>query len=148
MSLTHNWFIAVGINSRTRLRNSGSPWHPVPHLKPITVDDVFEPVPSDPLNIWEITLVHIPQLHAADSRIHSPYVMDIFKDERLLRGFSASGFPFVLMICLLAYAKQSAQRLDAVLPRVACMQVLYCLAPAFFRIWMSNFFSATLIISS
>ena len=49
---------------------------------------------------------------------------------------------------LLAYANQSAKSPDMIAFRDLCVQVIYCLSPAFFLIGILNFASATLIISS
>ena len=122
--------------------------HLSPHLQAVPVDDVLELVTPNPVNAGEGVLVHVPQLHAADAGVHGADGVDELKGERLLRRLSGGGGPVALVVGLLAHAKQLAQRPDGVCPRVACMQVLYRLAPAFFLIWIWNFFSATLIISS
>jgi hypothetical protein len=54
----------------------------------------------------------------------------------------------VLVICLLRYTKQLAKEPNPVSDGILCVQVLYCLAPAFFLIEILNLDSATLISSS
>lgn len=76
------------------------------------------------------------------------YVLDILESELPPGRLCQSGIVIVLVIGLLAYANQSAKTLDMIASRVLCVQVIYCLAPAFFLIGILNFASATLIISS
>ena len=47
-----------------------------------------------------------------------------------------------------ARLQERVKELDAVASMIPCVQVSYCLAPAFFRIGILNLASATLIISS
>ena len=76
------------------------------------------------------------------------YVLDILECELLPGRLRQGGIVIVLVIGLLAYANQSAKTLDMIASRVLSVQVIYCLAPAFFLIGILNFASATLIISS
>lgn len=76
------------------------------------------------------------------------YVSDILECELLSGCLRQSGIVIVLVISLLAYANQSAKGLNEVSSTIPCVQVIYCLAPAFFLIGILNLASATLIISS
>ena len=76
------------------------------------------------------------------------YILDILESELLSGCFRQSGVVIVLVVSLLAYANQSAKSLDTIASRDLRVQVIYCLAPAFFLIGTLNFASATLIISS
>ena len=77
------------------------------------------------------------------------YVLDLFKCELLSGSLCQSGIVIVRVTGgLLAYANQSPKTLDTITPGVLCVQVIYCLAQAFFLIGILNFAFATLIISS
>lgn len=75
------------------------------------------------------------------------YILDILESELFTRSLCMRSVLIILIISLLAYANQSAKSLDTI-ARDTCVQVSYCLAPAFFLIGILNFASATLIISS
>lgn len=98
--------------------------------------------------ITEVILVHLPYLRNAHSRIILADSQGIFNCKRSHCSSRKSALLIILVVGLLALAKQLAKTLYLILCRVFCVQVLYCLAPAFFRIWMLNLASATLIISS
>ena len=70
-----------------------------------------------------------------------------FKGKRLIGSLLNRQFLISLIICLLGRTSQFAQSLYFISLRVACVQDLYCLVPAFFLILMLNCLSATLIIS-
>lgn len=76
------------------------------------------------------------------------YILDILESELFTRSLCMRSVLIILIISLLAYANQSAKSLDAIASRDLRVQVIYCLAPAFFLIGTLNFASATLIISS
>ena len=76
------------------------------------------------------------------------YILDILESELFTRSLCMRSVLIILIISLLAYANQSAKSLDTIASRDTCVQVIYCLAPAFFLIGILNFASATLIISS
>lgn len=126
MSLTQSWFAAVGIKSLTMFGYVGNP----------CVESV-EPI-----------LVHDPQLHATDTRIDSPYIVDKLKREVLPGGSCQNGILIVFIIGLLTHTKQCAKIRHSIFSGGFCVQGCYCLAPAFFLIGMLNFFSAISIIVS
>lgn len=76
------------------------------------------------------------------------YILDILESELFTRSLCMRSVLIILIISLLAYANQSAKSLDTIASRDLRVQVIYCLAPAFFLIGTLNFASATLIISS
>lgn len=76
------------------------------------------------------------------------YILDILESELFTRSLCMRSVLIILIISLLAYANQSAKSLDTIASRDLRVQVIYCLAPAFFLIGILNFASATLIISS
>src|SRR5574344_2825285 len=96
----------------------------------------------------ELLTVHLPYLGDAHAWIQLVYILDILESELLSGCFRQSGVVIVLVISLLAYANQSAKSLDTIASRDLRVQVIYCLAPAFFLIGILNLASATLIISS
>lgn len=96
----------------------------------------------------ELAPVHVPELDAAYPGVLGPDRLDEAHYE-LLHGAPAEFGPAVmLVICLLAPAKQHAEGRHSVARCVPRAQVPYCLAPAFFRIGIPNLDSATRIISS
>lgn len=118
------------------------------YLEIVLVDDAAEAVPADRIVKAEVTLVHVPQLHPSDAGIFLPDVADVLEGKLLSGGLSMCRILVILIVSLLAYTKQPAKALDVISSRVFCVQVLYCLAPAFFLIGILNLASATLIISS
>lgn len=76
------------------------------------------------------------------------YILDILESELFTRSLCMRSVLIILIISLLAYANQSAKSPDMIASRDLRVQVIYCLAPAFFLIGILNFASATLIISS
>lgn len=76
------------------------------------------------------------------------YILDILESELFTRSLCMRSVLIILIISLLAYANQSAKSLDTIASRDLCVQVSYCLAPAFFLIGILNLASATFIISS
>lgn len=76
------------------------------------------------------------------------YILDILESELFTRSLCMRSVLIILIISLLAYANQSAKSLYTIASRDLRVQVIYCLAPAFFLIGILNFASATLIISS
>ena len=77
-----------------------------------------------------------------------PDAPDVLEGELLPCGLAQGQVLVVLVICLLALAKQHAQAPDVVSPGVLCAQVPHCLAPVFFRIGILYRASAIFIISS
>lgn len=65
----------------------------------------------------------------------------------LLGNFLKDVTLIVFIISLLRYTKQSAKTFHLIMKRVHTVQVLHCLAPAFFRMGILNCFSATFISS-
>ena len=118
------------------------------HLEIVLIDDAAEAVAAYRTVEAEFFLIHVPQLHPAETGIVLTYVSDVLEGELLACGFGMSRVPVILVISLLAYTKQFAETLDAVASRDFCVQVSYCLAPAFFRIGTLNLASATSIILS
>lgn len=76
------------------------------------------------------------------------YILDILESELFTRSLCMRSVLIILIISLLAYANQSAKSPDMIASRDTCVQVIYCLSPAFFLIGILNLASATLIISS
>ena len=61
-----------------------------------------------------------------------------FKGKGLVGGLFNRQVLISLIICLLGSTSQFAQSLDFIDLRVTCVQVLYCLVPAFFLMLMLN----------
>jgi len=118
-----------------------------PYLMSVLVCNSAEAVSAYRIVTRELSTIHVPYLGDAHAGVQSVNVLDILKSELFARSLRQSGIVIVLVIGLLAYANQSAKTLDKVASRVPCVQVIYCLAPAFFLIGILNFASATLIIS-
>ena len=131
----------------TRVCGTGFP-DLLSYLQPILINDRLEAVSPQRCIPIEFFGIHIPQFHSSDARIYFPYRMDKLHSKRFLGEVCKSGLFNILEIGLLGNAKQSTQRNYRIAPLVLCMQVCYCLAPAFFLILMLNCSSATFIISS
>ena len=117
-------------------------------LEIVLVDYSAEAIPPYRIVAAKLGLVHVPKLRATYPRIKFADVFDVLQCELLPGSFCEGRILVVLIIGLLAYAKQLAKELDAIASMILCVQVSYCLAPAFFRIGILNLASATLIISS
>ena len=119
------------------------------HLHPRLNQEVCKCISSKYIFlVTEVILVHLPYLRNAHSWIIFADPQSIFNCKRSHRYSRKSALLIILVIGLLALAKQLAKTLHLILCRVFCVQVLYRLAPAFFLIEMLNLASATLIISS
>ena len=129
------------------IRRPGLP-DPRADLQPATVEDFFEPVAPDRRAPGEVPAVHVPELPAANPAVLRPHTARILRRKLLPRHARQDATLVILVIRLLAHAKQSAKVADAIAAGILRMQVRYRLAPAFFRIEIPNFFSATSIISS
>ena len=117
-------------------------------LEIMLVDDIHEPVAPDGVIALEVASIHVPELDSTYSGVLCPDILDILQSKGF-PGYTGQDLRFVvLVICLLRYAKQLAKMLNLISFGVPCVQVVYCLAPAFFLIWMLNLASATLISSS
>ena len=90
----------------------------------------------------------MPELGTSYPGVKFANVFDVLQRERLSSRFGECRILVILIIRLLAYAKQLAKEPDTITSMIPCVQVPYCLAPAFFRIGILNLASATLIISS
>ena len=90
----------------------------------------------------------MPELGTTYPGVKFADVFDVLQRELLSSRFSEYRVLVILIIRLLAHAKQLAKELDTIASMILCVQVPYCLAPAFFRIGILNLASATLIISS
>ena len=122
MSLTHSW--------------SGPVYH------------IFKAVPADGSLFTELPLIHMPEFGTAYAAVSPADLMDKIYDELFLGDLSEYRLLITFEISLLRDTKQPAKTRYRIYLRVFCMQVLYCLVPAFFLMGMLNFASATLIISS
>ena len=117
-------------------------------FKLISVNDVCKAVATDWIVAVKLPAVHIPKLHAANARILLTNASNILKNKRFLSRLPKHLRLIMFIVSLLAYAKQCAKLLNLISFGVLCAQVAYCLAPAFFLIWMPNLASATLMSSS
>ena len=117
-------------------------------LEIVLVDYSAEAISPYRIITAKLGLVHVPKFRSTYPRIKLADVFDVLQCELLPGGFREGRILVVLIICLLAYAKQLAKELDAITSTILRVQVPYCLAPAFFRIGILNLASATLIISS
>jgi len=90
----------------------------------------------------------MPELGTTYSGVKFADVSYVLQRELLSGRFGECCVLVILIIRLLAYAKQLAKKPDTIASMILCVQVSYCLAPAFFRIGILNLASATLIISS
>ena len=112
------------------------------------IDDIHEPVAPERSIALEVSSVHMPELHSPYPRILGPNAFNVLQGKSF-PGRAGQNLRFVvLVISLLRHAKQLAKELNLISFGVPCAQVVYCLAPAFFRIWMLNLASATLMSSS
>lgn len=71
------------------------------HLEVIPVQDIFEGIPAYGIVIPELTLIHQPELRAANSGVDGPYASDVLNHKRLPRCFAEDHVLIVLVICLL-----------------------------------------------
>ena len=117
-------------------------------FKLIPVYDICKAIATYGIVSIELPAVHMPKLHAADAGVLLANASDILKNKRFLSRLSKHLRLIMFIVSLLAYAKQCAKLLNLISFGVLCAQVAYCLAPAFFLIWMPNLASATLISSS
>ena len=116
-------------------------------LQAILIDNVSKPITSERMIAFKAFAIHIPQLASAYTRILLPDFFDVGHGKLLTCNPLKKTVLVILVISLLREVKQLAETLYLITARVFCMQVLYCLAPAFFRMEMLNCFSATLINS-
>ena len=113
-----------------------------------SVDDIGKPISPDRVIPLEVSPVHMPEFVTSDPWIFHPDILDVLQGKSL-SGRTGQNLGFVVfVICLLRYAKQLAKMLNLISFGVLRVQVLYCLAPAFFLIGMLNLASATLMSSS
>ena len=112
------------------------------------IDDIGKAVSANRTVPVKSPPVHIPELHPAYPGILDTNRLDELQGERFLSRLSHHSRLIVLVICLLRYTKQLAKEPNPVSGGILCVQVLYCLAPAFFLIEILNLDSATLISSS
>lgn len=117
-------------------------------FKLIPVYDICKAVATDWIVTVKLPAVHIPKLHTSDARILPTDASNIFQNKRFLSRLLKHLGLIMFIVSLLAYAKQCAKFLNLISFGVLCAQVAYCLAPAFFLIWMPNLASATLMSSS
>ena len=118
------------------------------NFKAVLIYDTAESVTADRFVASERLFIHVPNLHSTDTRVFFTYFPNVLKSELLLCGLGKGRVFVILIISLLAYANQSAKALNTIASRILCVQVSYCLAPAFFLIGILNLASATFIISS
>lgn len=103
-----------------------------PYLETIGIHDILEPVAAQRGIVLESAFIHIQKLHASYTGILLTYLV-YERNSELLLGNSLEYTVFVvLVIGLLRHTKQRAETLHLIMLRVCCMQVLYCLVPAFF----------------
>lgn len=121
---------------------------PQTHLEPVLVYDSAEPVPAYWTVVPKLRLVHVPKFHTSDTGVYCPHFPYVLERKRHPGCLGQCRVFVVLIISLLGYAKQYTKELDVVASRIPCMQVPYCLAPAFFLIGILNLASATFISSS
>ena len=113
----------------------------------VLIDYPAEAVPPDRIVASKLSLVHKPAF--APPILGLSLRMSLTYCRELLSGcFSECRVFVVPIVCLLVYTKQLAKEQGAIASSLLCVQVLYCLVLAFFRIGILNFASATLIISS
>ena len=112
------------------------------------IDDIGKAVSANRTVPVKSLPVHIPKLQPTYPGIFDTNRLDELQDERFLGRLSHHSRLIVLVICLLRYTKQLAKKPNPVSDGILCVQVLYCLAPAFFLIEILNLDSATLINSS
>ena len=117
-------------------------------FKLIPVYDICKAVATDLIVAVKLSAVHMPKLHTSDAGILPADASNILQNKRFLSRLLKHLGLIMFIVSLLAYAKQCAKFLNLISFRVLCAQVAYCLAPAFFLIWMPNFASATLMSSS
>lgn len=84
------------------------------HLQAVLIDDAAEAVAADWVVAAELALVHEPQLHPADSRGLFANLHDVLQGELLAGRPRKRRAVVVLVVCLLALAKQPAQVPDQV----------------------------------
>lgn len=118
------------------------------NLEVVLINDAAEAVAPDWFVEAEVITVHMPQLKSSDARVFLADVTDVLKGKLLAGGLGMCCVFIVLVVSLLTYTKQLAETPDTVASGVLCVQVPYCLAPAFFLIGILNFASATSIILS
>lgn len=114
----------------------------------LSVQKVGETVAPQRGIALKFTLVHVPQLQTADEGVFRADVHDILYGKRLCRQAGKGLALVMLVIGLLAYAKQRAKGAHGISAGCLCVQVTYCLAPGFFLMGMLNSRSAMFIISS
>ena len=131
------------------MRRVCSAWlaHLLAYLQTILVYDICKTVTAKTMTSLKVLAVHIPQFDSAYTRILLADFLNVGHSKILARNPLKQTVLVILIISLLRDAKQLAETLYLITARVCYMQVLYCLAPAFFRIEMLNCFSATFINS-
>ena len=103
-----------------------------PYLETIGIHVILEPVAAQRGIVLESAFIHIQKLHASYTGILLTYLV-YERNSELLLGNSLEYTVFVvLVIGLLRHTKQRAETLHLIMLRVCCIQVLYCLVPAFF----------------
>ena len=90
----------------------------------------------------------MPEFRASYPGVKFADVFDVLQRELFSGRFCECCVLVMLIVRLLAHAKQFTKEPDTIASTILCVQVPYCLAPAFFRIGILNLASATLIISS
>ena len=118
------------------------------YFQMMLIDDIGKAVSANRTVPVKSLPVHIPKLQPTYPGIFDTNRLDELQDERFLGRLSHHSRLIVLVICLLRYTKQLAKKPNPVSDGILCVQVLYCLAPAFFLIEILNLDSATLINSS
>ena len=79
-----------------------------PDLETFLIDDAAEAVAAYRIAAAELPAVHVPELHASDARICLPYLPDVLQRELLHGGLGQCNVLVILVVCLLAHAKQPA----------------------------------------
>ena len=122
--------------------------YPKPNFQIVFIEYPAEAVSTYRIVTTELCFIHMPELGTTYTGVEFADVFDVLQRELLSGRFGECRVLVILIIRLLAYAKQLAKEPDTIAPMIPCMQVSYCLAPAFFRIGILNLASATLISSS
>ena len=100
--------VGIGRESMRGVRRAGLP-DPQTDLEAVLVDDTAEAVASDGKVTSELGLVHVPQLLPADAGIGLPYLPDVLQGKLLPGGLGQCRVFIILVIGLLAHAKQPAE---------------------------------------
>ena len=122
--------------------------YPKPDFQIVLVKYPAETVSTYRIVATELCFIHMPEFRTTHPGVKFANVFDVLQCELLSGRFCECCVLVVLIIRLLAHAKQFTKEPDTIASTILCVQVPYCLAPAFFRIGILNLASATLIISS